>query len=291
MSATPGGTVTPAEGLTLTRVGYGAMQLAGPNVSGPPRDRAEALAVLRAAVEAGVTHLDTADFYGPAVVNELIKEALHPYPAGLHIVTKVGARRGPGGSWLVSRDPGDLKKQVHENLEHLGLDVLDVVNLRLGAHDTPNDDPVAEQFGALAELRGEGLIRHLGLSCASARQLTEAQGIAPVVTVQNLYNLANRQDEALLRRCEADGVVFVPYFPLGGFDPLQSRTLDEVAAALGASAQQVALAWLLHRSPAIAVIPGTSSVSHLRENLAAAELELPPETMARLDGIGSAPGG
>ncbi|MFD7432986.1 oxidoreductase [Streptomyces sp. NPDC059861] len=290
MSATPGGTVTSADGLTLTRIGYGAMQLAGPNVSGPPKDRGQALAVLRAAVEAGVTHLDTADFYGPAVVNELIKEALHPYPAGLHIVTKVGARRGPGASWIMSRDPDDLKKQVHENLEHLGLDVLDVVNLRLGSHDTPNEEPVAEQFGALADLRREGLIRHLGLSCASARQLTEAQRIAPVATVQNLYNLANRQDDTLLKRCESEGIVFVPYFPLGGFDPLQSQTLAGVAAALGTSAQQVALAWLLHRSPAIAVIPGTSSVAHLRENLAAADLALSPETMAQLDGIGSVPG-
>jgi aryl-alcohol dehydrogenase-like predicted oxidoreductase len=282
-----GGTMTPVDGLTLTRMGYGAMQLAGPGVFGPPKDRDEAIAVLRAAVEAGITHIDTADFYGPTVVNELIREALHPYPGELRIVTKVGARRGGDGSWILSRSPEDLKAQVHDNLRHLGVDALDAVNLRLGAVHTPDEAPIAEQFGALAELREQGLIRHLGLSNCSARQLTEAQAIAPVVTVQNLYNLAHREDEALLERCAAGNIAFAPFFPLGGFTPLQSRTLSEVAARLGASAQQVALAWLLQRSPAIVLIPGTSSLEHLRENIAAADLVLPADAVAELDTIGA----
>ncbi|MET8446220.1 oxidoreductase [Streptomyces sp. NPDC005209] len=286
MSTTLGGTVTPADGLTLTRMGYGAMQLAGPHVFGPPGDRDRAVAVLRGAVEAGVTHIDTADFYGPAVVNEIIREALYPYPADLRIVTKVGARRGADGSWIVSRHPEDLKAQVHDNLRHLGLETLDVVNLRLGDVDTPNEDPVADQFGALAELRQQGLIRHLGLSAASARQLDEARSIAPVVTVQNLYNLAQRQGDALVERTAAENIAFVPYFPLGGFTPLQSETLTKVAARLDASPQQVALAWLLRRSPNIALIPGTSSPEHLRENLAAADLTLPADALAELNGIG-----
>lgn len=285
MTAQLGGTVTPADGLTLTRMGYGAMQLAGPHVFGPPKDRARAVAVLRAAVEAGITHIDTADFYGPVVVNEIIREALHPYPDELHIVTKVGARRGADGSWTVSRHPEDLKAQVHDNLRHLGLETLDVVNLRLGDMDTPNEDPVADQFGALAELRQQGLIRHLGLSAASVAQLEEAQAIAPVVTVQNLYNLANRQDDPLVERTAAENIAFVPYFPLGGFTPLQSETLSKVAARLGAAPQQVALAWLLRRSPNIALIPGTSSPDHLRENIAAAALVLPQDAAAELDGM------
>ncbi|MFF9283143.1 oxidoreductase [Streptomyces griseosporeus] len=287
MSVTLAGTITPADGLTLTRVGYGAMQLAGPHVFGPPRDRARAVAVLRAVVDAGITHIDTADFYGPVVVNEIIREALHPYPEDLHLVTKVGARRGHDGSWIVSRHPEDLKAQVYDNLRSLGVETLDVVNLRLGDQDTPNREPVAEQFGALAELRERGLIRHLGLSAASAEQLDEARSIAPVVTVQNLYNLAVRRDEALLERCAAENIVFVPYFPLGGFTPLQSETLEKVAARLGASPQQVALAWLLHRSPAIALIPGTSSPGHLRENIAAAALTLPDDALAELDTVGA----
>jgi aryl-alcohol dehydrogenase-like predicted oxidoreductase len=287
MSVTLAGTITPADGLTLTRVGYGAMQLAGPHVFGPPRDRARAVAVLRAAVDAGITHIDTADFYGPVVVNEIIREALHPYPEDLHLVTKVGARRGPDGSWIMSRHPEDLKAQVHDNLRSLGVETLDVVNLRLGDQDTPNREPVAEQFGALAELRERGLIRHLGLSTASAEQLDEARSIAPMVTVQNLYNLAVRRDEALLERCAAENIAFVPYFPLGGFTPLQSETLEKVAARLAASPQQVALAWLLHRSPAIALIPGTSSPGHLRENIAAAALTLPDDALAELDTIGA----
>ncbi|MFI9383316.1 oxidoreductase [Kutzneria sp. NPDC052558] len=282
-----GGTITPAEGLTLTRIGYGAMQLAGPNVFGPPRDRGEAVAVLRAVVEAGVTHIDTADFYGPAVTNELIREALHPYPGQLHIVTKVGARRGADGAWLPSLHPADLKAQVHDNLRNLGLDVLDVVNLRVAGHDVSDDEPVSEQFGALAELREQGLIRHLGLSGVNTRQFDEAQAIAPVVTVQNLYNIANRTHEDLLARCEKENIAFVPFFPLGGFSPLQSDALTAVADKVGASRQQVALAWLLRRSPAIALIPGTSSVAHLRDNLAVADLQLPADAVAELDAIGA----
>ncbi|MFF0855996.1 oxidoreductase [Streptomyces sp. NPDC003280] len=285
MTAQLGGTVTPADGLTLTRMGYGAMQLAGPHVFGPPRDRGRAVAVLRAAVEAGVTHIDTADFYGPVVVNEIIREALHPYPDALRIVTKVGARRGADGAWIMSRHPADLRAQVHDNLRHLGLETLDVVNLRLGDVDSPNEEPVAEMFGALAELRQQGLIRHLGLSAASLAQLEEARAIAPVVTVQNLYNLAQRQDDALVERTAAENIAFVPYFPLGGFTPLQSGTLSRVAARLGASPQQVALAWLLGRSPNIALIPGTSSPDHLRENIAAAGLTLPKDAVAKLDRI------
>ncbi|MFE2101772.1 MULTISPECIES: oxidoreductase [unclassified Streptomyces] len=283
MTAQLGGTVTPADGLTLTRMGYGAMQLAGPHVFGPPKDRARAVAVLRAAVGAGITHIDTADFYGPVVVNEIIREALRPYPDELHIVTKVGARRGADGSWTVSRHPEDLKAQVHDNLRHLGLETLHVVNLRLGDMDTPNEDSIADQFGALAEMRQQGLIRHLGLSAASVAQLAEAQQIAPVVTVQNLYNLANRQDDPLVERTAAQNIAFVPYFPLGGFTPLQSETLSKVAARLGTVPQQVALAWLLHRSPNIALIPGTSSPDHLRENIAAAALVLPQDAVAELD--------
>jgi aryl-alcohol dehydrogenase-like predicted oxidoreductase len=286
MTARLGGTVTPAEGLDLTRIGYGAMQLAGPHVFGPPKDRGRAVAVLRAAVEAGITHIDTADFYGPVVVNEIIKEALHPYPETLRLVTKVGARRGADGSWMVSRHPADLKAQVYDNLRHLGVETLDVVNLRVGDMDTPNEDSVAEQFGALAELRQQGLIRHLGLSAASAAQLDEARAIAPVVTVQNRYNLADRQDDALVERTAAENIAFVPYFPLGGFTPLQSETLTKVAAGLDASPQQVALAWLLGRAPHIVLIPGTSSPEHLRENIAAAGLVLPEDAVAELDLIG-----
>ncbi|MGW2424106.1 oxidoreductase [Streptomyces sp. NPDC001709] len=285
MTAQLGGTVTPADGLTLTRVGYGAMQLAGPHVFGPPKDRDRAVAVLRAVVEAGVTHIDTADFYGPVVVNELIREALHPYPEELHIVTKVGARRGADGSWVLSRHPEDLKAQVYDNLRNLCVESLDVVNLRLGGVDAPNEDSLAEQFGALAELRERGLIRHLGLSTVTAAQLDEALAIAPVVTVQNLYNLANRQDDALVERTAAENIAFVPYFPLGGFTPLQSETLAKVATRLEASPQQVALAWLLRRSPNIGLIPGTSSPEHLRENIAAASLVLPDDAVAELDGI------
>ena len=281
----PGGTLTLAGNLTLSRMGYGAMQLAGPGVFGPPRDRDQALNVLREAVELGLTHIDTSDFYGPVVVNELIREALHPYPASLRIVTKVGARRGADGSWQPSLAPADLTAQVHENLEHLALDTLDVVNLRLP--EAGRDmQALAEQFGTLAGLQKEGLIRHLGLSAASAAELDQAQAIAPVVTVQNLYNVAARQDDALVDRCAAEGIAYAPFFPLGGFTPLQSRVLADVAGRLGASAHQVALAWLLQRSPTIVLIPGTSSVAHLRENVAAADLVLPADAIAELDSIG-----
>jgi aryl-alcohol dehydrogenase-like predicted oxidoreductase len=278
-------TFTLAGGLSLTRVGYGAMQLAGPGVWGPPRDHAEAIAVLRTAVELGVTHIDTSDFYGPHTVNELIREALHPYPEGLHLVTKVGARRAPDRSWPPALSRQELTDAVHDNLKNLGLDVLDVVNLRVGGVERPTPGSIAEPFSVLAELREQGLIRHLGVSGVNDDQLTEAQAIAPVVTVQNLYNLALREDDALVDRCAREGIAYVPFFPLGGFSPLQSGVLDAVAARLGASAQQVALAWLLRRSPNILLIPGTSSVAHLRENLAAADLELPADAAAELDAI------
>ncbi|MET8278556.1 oxidoreductase [Micromonospora sp. NPDC005174] len=281
----PGGALTLADGLTLSRMGYGAMQLAGPHVYGPPRDRAQALAVLREAVDQGVRHIDTSDFYGPVVVNELIREALHPYPEDLHLVTKVGARRGDDASWIPALRPDELKAQVRDNLKHLGLDVLDVVNLRVGVAEGTEDDPLSEQFGALAELRQEGLIRHLGLSNITPAQLPEAQAIAPVVTVQNLYNLANRRDDALVDRCAAENIAFAAFFPLGGFTPLQSDTLNAVADRVGASAQQVALAWLLQRSPTMALIPGTSTLAHLRENLAAVDLTLPADAIADLDTI------
>ena len=281
----PGGALKLADDLVISRMGFGAMQLAGPGVFGPPRDRGQAVAVLREAVDLGITHVDTSDYYGPAVVNELIREALHPYPADLRIVTKVGARRGADGSWRAAQHPADLRAQVHENLQHLGLDVLDVVNLRLAVGGSGSES-VAERFGALAELRKEGLIRHLGLSAASGAQLTEAQGIAPVVTVQNRYNVASRADDALVDRCAAENIAYAAFFPLGGFSQLQSATLSSVAARLGVSAQQVALAWLLQRSATMALIPGTSSVAHLRQNVAAATLVLPPGAIAELDTIG-----
>ena len=284
----PGGTYRVAD-LDLTRVGYGAMQLAGPGVFGPPADHDEAIAVLRTAVELGITHIDTADFYGPRVTNELIREALAPYPAGLHIVTKVGARRDEAGGWPHARTPAELRTQVHDNLRHLGLDALDVVNLRVGGLEAPEPGSIAEQFGALAGLQQQGLIRHLGVSTVSAEQLAEAQSIAPVVCVQNLYNLARRGDDALVELTAMQGIAYVPYFPLGGFSPLQSQELDDVAIALGATPLAVALAWLLQRSPNILLIPGTSSVAHLRENVAGAGLELPDEAIKALDAIG-APG-
>jgi aryl-alcohol dehydrogenase-like predicted oxidoreductase len=284
--STPGGTLTLADDLTISRMGYGAMQLAGPGVFGPPKDRAQALEVLREAIALGITHIDTSDFYGPAVVNEIINEALHPYPADLHIVTKVGARRGDDGSWIPSLEPDDLTAQVHENLEHLGLDTLDVVNLRLPSVEGTSSDSIAKRFDVLARLRQQGLIRHLGLSGVSDAQLTEAQTIAPVVTVQNLYNLAHRQDDDLVERCAAENIAFASFFPLGGFNPLQSEALTAVAARLEATPQQVALAWLFQRSATTVLIPGTSSVAHLRENTAAADLHLPAEAVAELDAIG-----
>jgi pyridoxine 4-dehydrogenase len=288
-TAQPGGAYQLGD-LTVSRVGFGAMQLAGPGVFGPPADRDEAVAVLREAVALGVTHIDTADFYGPHLTNEIIHEALAPYPTDVHIVTKVGARRDDGGAWLHARSPTELREQVHDNLRRLKLDVLDVVNLRVGGGDdghSAEPGSIAEQFGALAELRTQGLIRHLGLSTVDVKQLAEAQGIAPVVCVQNFYNVARREDDALVDLTAREAIAFVPYFPLGGFAPLQSEVLSSVAARLGATPQTVALAWLLHRSPNILVIPGTSSVAHLRENVGAGSLSLDAETLAELDAIGA----
>ena len=281
----PGGSLELADDLVISRMGFGAMQLAGPGVFGPPRDRDQAVAVLREAVDMGITHIDTSDFYGPFVVNDLIRQTLHPYPADLRIVTKVGARRGEDGSWHPSLDPADLRAQVRENLEHLGVDVLDVVNLRVSAEGS-GEDSIAEPFGTLAELQKEGLIRHLGISAASDAQLTEAQAIAPVVTVQNLYNVASRADDALVDRCAAENIAYAAFFPLGGFTPLQSAALNTVARGLGATPHQVALAWLLQRSATMVLIPGTSSIAHLRENVAAANLVLTPGAIAELDTIG-----
>ena len=283
----PGGTYTLADGLTVTRVGYGAMQLAGPGVFGPPKDRDGAIAVLRAAVELGIRHIDTSDYYGPHVTNELIREALAPYPDDLHIVTKVGARRDEQGGWPPARTPAELREQVHDNLRRLGLDVLDVVNLRMGGFEEPEPGSIAEQFTALVELQRQGLIRHIGLSTVNAEQLAEAQAIAPVVCVQNMYNIARRADDALVDATAEQGIAFVPYFPLGGFNPLQSGVLEAVAARLGTTPLATALAWLLHRSPNILLIPGTSSVDHLRDNVAGAGLELPDDAIAELDAIGA----
>jgi aryl-alcohol dehydrogenase-like predicted oxidoreductase len=281
----PGGSYRAGD-LEFTRVGYGAMQLAGPGVFGPPADRDGAIAVLRAVVDLGITHIDTADYYGPYITNELIREALAPYPDDLHIVTKVGARRDDQGGWPHARTPAELREQVHDNLKRLALDALDVVNLRVGGFDEAEPGSIAEQFEALAELQQQGLIRHLGLSTVNAEQLAEAQTIAPVVCVQNMYNVARRGDDSLVDLTAAQGIAFVPYFPLGGFSRLQSDTLHAVADRLGATPMAVALAWLLRRSPNILLIPGTSSVDHLRENVASAGLELPADAAAELDAIG-----
>ena len=287
VTALPGGAYQLGD-LTVGRVGFGAMQLAGPGVFGPPADRDEAVAVLREAVALGVNHIDTAEFYGPHVTNEIIHQALAPYPDDVHIVTKVGAVRDEAGAWLHARSPRQLREAVHENLRTLKLDALDVVNLRVGGGtDGHSAEPgsVAEQFGALAELREQGLIRHLGLSTVDARQLAEAQTIAPVVCVQNFYNVARREDDPLVELTAAEGIAYVPYFPLGGFSPLQSGTLDAVADRLGVRPMAVALAWLLHRSPNVLLIPGTSSVAHLRDNVAVAGLALDAATLAELDAI------
>jgi aryl-alcohol dehydrogenase-like predicted oxidoreductase len=270
----------------VNRMGYGAMQLAGPGVFGPPKDKATALTVLRAAVEAGVNHIDTSDFYGPFVVNELIREALYPYPKDLTIVTKVGAVRGSDGSWNPAQKPAELERAVHDNLKRLGVDAMDVVNLRItGAVHAPTEESIGERFSALAELQSKGLIRHLGLSNVTAVQVKEALGIAPVACVQNLYNLANRQDDALVDDLAKMNIAYVPFFPLGGFAPLQSQTLSAVAKSLDATPMQVALAWLLKHAPNILLIPGTSSLAHLRENLAAADVKLSNDALARLNGI------
>jgi aryl-alcohol dehydrogenase-like predicted oxidoreductase len=286
LTTSPAGAVTVADDLALGRMGFGTMQLPGPGVMGPPRDRETALAVLREAVALGVRHIDTADFYGPAVANELIREALHPYLEDLVIVTKVGAVRGEDGSWDHARDAKAVTAQIHRNLRQLRIETLDVVNLRIGGVQEPEEGPLPDGFAALIELQKQGLIRHLGISEATEAQYDEARSMAPVVCVQSNYNLAHREAEHLVQRCAADGIAFVPYFPLGGFTPLQSATLDEIAQRLGASRQQTALAWLLQHSPAIAVIPGTSSLDHLRENVAAANIALSPEDVAALNTIG-----
>ncbi len=283
-TALPGGTFELGD-LTVTRVGYGAMQLAGPGVFGPPADRDGAIAVLREVIALGINHIDTSDFYGPYVTNEIIREALHPYPDDLHIVTKVGARRDDEGGWPHARTPDELRQQVHENLTHLGLDALDVVNMRVGAVDGPEPGSIAEQVGTLAELQQKGDIRHIGVSNVTADQLAEAQQIATIVCVQNNYNLVHRADDALVDSTAAQGIAFVPFFPLGGFSPLQSDKLSDIAKRLDATPLSVALAWLLHRSPNMLLIPGTSSVAHLRENVAGAGLELSPEILGELDAV------
>jgi pyridoxine 4-dehydrogenase len=275
--------------LTVNRMGYGAMQLAGPQVWGPPRDRNGAVRVLREAVEAGVNHIDTSDFYGPHVTNQIIKEALHPYPDALVIVTKVGARRGADKSWVHALSRQELIDAIHDNLRNLGLNKLDVVNLRVGAVERPSEGSIEEPLTVLAELKHQGLIRHLGLSNVTARQLAEAQKISEIVCVQNLYNLAHRDDDGFIDELARQGIAYVPFFPLGGFSRLQSAALDAAAAALQATSMQVALAWLLQRAPNILLIPGTSSVKHLHENLEAATLQLPPETIADLDLIAGGP--
>jgi pyridoxine 4-dehydrogenase len=276
----------PGTSMTVNRMGYGAMQLAGPQVFGPPRDVDAALAVLREAVDAGVNHIDTSDYYGPHVTNQLIKQALHPYPAGLVIVTKLGARRGADKSWIHALSRQELIDGVHDNLRNLGRDTLDVVNLRVGGVMGPSEGSIEEPLTVLAGLQRQGLIRHLGLSNVTAAQVAQGRTIAEIVCVQNAYNVAHRTDDGLVDDLAARGVAYVPFFPLGGFTPLQSSTLDEAAASLQATPMQLALAWLLHRSPNILLIPGTSSVAHLRENLEAATLEIPPDVLASLDSLG-----
>ncbi|MBN9019847.1 MAG: oxidoreductase [Rhizobiales bacterium] len=285
--STSGNTTTyPLGTRSVRRLGYGAMQLAGPGVFGPPKDPAAALAVLRTVVESGIDHIDTADIYGPHVTNRLIHAALAPYADDLTIVTKVGARRGVDASWIPAFAPEELVAQIYQNLGSLGLDRLEVVNLRLMFDPfAPTEGPIEAQVEALAKLREQGLIRHIGLSNATAAQIAAARRIVPIVCVQNFYNLAHRDDDALIDALAADGIAYVPFFPLGGFSPLQSSTLTSVAAELGATPMQVAIAWLLQRSPNILLIPGTSSLAHLKENIAASGLELPAEAIARLDGI------
>ena len=281
----------PFAGRQIRRMGYGAMQLAGPGVFGPPKDRDAALAVLREAVAQGVNHIDTSDFYGPHITNQLIREALHPYPADLVIVTKLGAVRGSDGAWLAAQEPQDLERGVQDNLRNLGLDALEVVNMRLmGDVHAPSEGSIEKQITALAELQQRGLIRHIGLSNATPAQVAEAQRIAKIVCVQNHYNLVHRTDDALIDQLAGQGIAYVPFFPLGGFTPIQSSALTEIAQTIGATPMQVALAWLLQRAPNILLIPGTSSVAHLRENLAAARLTLSGEILAKLDVIGRGDG-
>jgi len=283
----PGGTFTMADDLTVTRMGYGAMQLAGPHVFGPPADRDAAVAVLREVVTLGITHIDTSDYYGPHVTNQIIKEALRPYPNSLHIVTKVGALRDAEGGWPQALAPAQLRQAVYDNLHNLGLDALDVVNLRVGGLDSPTPGSIAEPFTTLAQLQREGLIKHLGLSTVSAEQIAEAQSIAPIVCVQNFYNLAHRVGDDLIDALAAQDVAYVPYFPLGGFSPLQSDALASVATRLDATPMAVALAWLLQRSLNILLIPGTSSVAHLRDNVTGAALTLSEDDLTELNSIAS----
>lgn len=271
----------------VNRLGYGAMQLAGPGVFGPPKDRHAAITVLREALALGVNHIDTSDFYGPHVTNQIIREALHPYADDLVIVTKIGARRGDDASWLPAFSPQELKQAVHDNLRNLGLDALDVVNMRvmIGDGHAPREGSIEASINVLAELQQQGLVKHIGLSNVTTAQVVEARKIVDIVCVQNEYNIAHRGDDALINALARDGIAYVPFFPLGGFSPLQSSTLNEVAGTLNVTPMQVALAWLLHRSPNILLIPGTSSVAHLRENMAAAELTLSPDVLTTLDGI------
>lgn len=280
-----GGTFRIADDFELTRMGYGAMQLAGPGVFGPPPNRDEAIEVLREVVRLGINHIDTSDFYGPHITNQIIKEALHEYPESLRIVTKVGARRDDKGGWPHARKPDELRQAVQDNLTNLGLEILDLVNLRMGGFSGPESGSIAEQFSTLADLQREGLIRHLGLSTVNAEQIAEAQAIAPVVCVQNFYNIANRQDDDLIDSLANEGIAYVPYFPLGGFTPLQSDVLASIAARHESQPMTVALAWLLQRSSNILLIPGTSSVRHLRENVAAASIVLSEEDNNQLDTI------
>jgi aryl-alcohol dehydrogenase-like predicted oxidoreductase len=275
----------PGTSVTVNRMGYGAMRLTGPGVWGPPEDRGAAVAVLREAVELGVDHIDTADFYGPHVTNRIIREALHPYPTGLTIVTKVGFRRGDDKSWIAAQTRDELTNAVHDNLRNLGVDALDVVNLRVGGPHGPAETSIVDPLIVLVDLKREGLIRNIGLSNVTPRQFEEARQATEIVCVQNQYNLVQRGDDAFIDELRNRGVAYVPFFPLGGFSPLQSATLDEVAKSLDATAMQVALAWLLQRSANVLLIPGTSSVEHLRENLRAAELMLPVEAVARLDAL------
>ena len=281
----PGGS-WPLGDSTLTRFGYGAMQLAGPWVMGPPADRDGAVAVLRAAVDAGITHIDTSGAYGPRITNELIREALHPYPETLFIATKVGADRDAQGGWPTARRPEDLRRQVHDNLDALGVDALDLVNMRMGDANGTQPGSIAEALHALVELQQQGLIRHLGVSNVTEEQLAEARTIAPIACVQNMYNLAHRHDDALVDQLAADGIAYVPFFPLGGFSPLQSQALSTVAARNGSTPLSIALSWLLQRSPNILLIPGTSSTVHLRENVNGAAVVLTEQDVAELDGIG-----